>query len=293
MTMQPGSIALLVCAALTVMPTSATAQTPAVARASPLKPPAAEVDLINPDRPGIADGSTVIGRGRIQVEAGFQQEFRKSDGHTDSTRFLPALLRIGLSDRWEARVEGNTYTRFEDTTDGVAPNHASGFAPVSLGAKFHIHDGDGFHQPSLGAILRAFPASGSGGYSTHLVTGDLRLAGDWDITPRVSLNPNVGIASYEDDNGRRFATGLFALTVTGFNEAKTLSPFIDAGVQTAEGRDAGSSIILDAGLGYIVGHTVQLDISGGIGPHGNTPPNRFIAAGISVRFRTSGRSSRN
>ena len=32
-------------------------------------------DYINPDRPGLADGSNVVGADRIQVETGIQQEY--------------------------------------------------------------------------------------------------------------------------------------------------------------------------------------------------------------------------
>lgn len=35
-------------------------------------------DYINPDRPGIADGSTTVGRGHFQIETAFQREFREN-----------------------------------------------------------------------------------------------------------------------------------------------------------------------------------------------------------------------
>ena len=272
---------------------AAFAQVPAGSTRPPSAPqPAvtssADADLINPDRPGLADGSAVVGRATFQLETGFQQEFRKADGRSESTRLVPSLVRLGITDRLEFRLEGNTYTRVEDTTSGVAANHVSGFAPVSFGAKVQFQDGDGPSQPSLGAIVRVFPASGSDGFNTTRTTGDLRLAADWDISPAVSLNPNVGIASYEDENGTRFTTGLLALTLTVFNEAKTLSPFIDIGIQTSEGAGQGAAALVDAGVGYIIGRNVQLDISGGIGPHGATPPHAFFAVGLSIRFRASG-----
>ena len=68
-------------------------------------------DLLNPDRPGIADGSNVVGRGRFQPEMGAQQEFHHESGSRERTFFLPLLLRFGISARWEGRVEGNTCTR--------------------------------------------------------------------------------------------------------------------------------------------------------------------------------------
>lgn len=62
-------------------------------------------DYINPDRPGIADGSNVVGGEHFQVETGIQQELRNG-GH-DRTRLVPTLLRLGIDDNWELRAESN------------------------------------------------------------------------------------------------------------------------------------------------------------------------------------------
>src|SRR5215510_6224647 len=70
-----------------------------------------ELDLINADRPGIADGSNVIGAGTVQIESGIQQEFRRSGDSREHTFFVPTLLRFGIYSRWEGHLEGNTFTR--------------------------------------------------------------------------------------------------------------------------------------------------------------------------------------
>ena len=88
-------------------------------------------DLINADRPGIADGSTVVGTGAFQIESGVQEEFRRSGNDREHTFFVPTLLRFGLDSRWEVRIEGNTFTRV--TTFDSVDTHTSVFAPVSLG----------------------------------------------------------------------------------------------------------------------------------------------------------------
>src|SRR5215813_638283 len=106
-------------------------------------------DLINPDRPGIADGSTVVGAKTFQIESGAHFEFRRSEDIREHTFFVPTLLRFGINSHWEARIEGNTFTRVT-TPDSTAP--ASGFAPVSLGFKYHLYDSTGEHQLSLGTI---------------------------------------------------------------------------------------------------------------------------------------------
>jgi hypothetical protein len=243
-------------------------------------------DRINPDRPGIADGSTVVGSGRIQLEAGFQQEFRNDAGTTELTHFLPSLLRVGFGSRLEGRVEGNTFT--QSSSSGEA-TQISEFAPISFGIKvrFHKQESAGLKTPSLGTILRVFPASGSGRLHTNEPTGDLRVVADWDITDQLSVNPNEGIAFYEDENGETFFASLSALTLNFFNEAGTLNPFVDFGLQRPEASNVGSSVILDAGIAYIRGRNVQIDGSVGMGPHGRTPPHLFFSVGFSKRFRAS------
>src|SRR5262245_51533315 len=108
-----------------------------------------EPDLINADRPGIADGSTVIGGKTFQVESGIQQEFRRSGDSREHTFFVPTLLRFGVDSHWEVRVEGNTFTR---VTTSDSPETTSGFAPLSLGFKYQIYKSNSCHQFSLGTI---------------------------------------------------------------------------------------------------------------------------------------------
>jgi Putative MetA-pathway of phenol degradation len=112
-------------------------------------------------------------------------------------------------------MEGNTFSRVTTFGRGNASEHTSGFAPVSIGFKYHIYNSNGDHQISLGTIIRVFPAWGSKEFGTQYATGDFRLAADWNFEPRLklSLNPNIGVARYEDDQGRLFTAGLFAITL--------------------------------------------------------------------------------
>ena len=272
---------LLVCLPICAQSTNHQEQKP-----SQSEPPPDE-DLINADRPGIADGSTVIGPARFQIESGFQAEYRKDGTASNHTIFLPTLLRVGLDNRWEARVEGNTYTRTTTFDGGTVTNRGSGFAPLSLGFKYQICDIKGPHELSLGTIVRVFPAWGSGDFHAHHVTGDVRLAADWNFAPRfkLELNPNIGLGRYEDDQGKVLTAGLLALTLN-YLPTKKLNPFVDFGLQTPEPINGQTSVIFDTGVAYIVGHNIQFDASIGTGAHGSTPPHPFVAFGISFRSRT-------
>lgn len=240
-------------------------------------------DYINADRPGIADGSTVVGNDRFQVEAALQWESHSRGGEQDRRVFAPTLLRLGLDRSWELRVEGNTYSRTRSRSPGQHATTSEGLAPTSFGLKHQFNDGAGARQPSFGAILRIFPASGSDEFRTSHTTGDFRLAADWEFAPKWSLNPNIGVAIYEDDAGHAYSAGLLAATLN-YNPSEVLNLFVDSAIQGPEARNGRVSVIVDAGVDYILGRNLQLDLSVGTSAAGLTTPRPFIAAGISRRF---------
>ena len=244
---------------------------------------AQDEDYANPDRPGIADGSEVVGVKRFQIETGLQLELRNENGSKDRTLFIPTLLRLGLTDKFEARIETNGYN-WERTRDpGSDVMHTDGSAPVSVGAKYQFIERQGAAQPSVGLIGRVFPPSGSGDFRTEHWTGDLRVAADWDFAPKLSLNPNVGVAFNEDDQGRPYTAALFAMTLN-FNPTKQLNLFIDTGEQFPERKNGRSSAIVDAGIAYLPTKDLQLDVSAGTRVAGDMAPHPFVSAGISKRF---------
>lgn len=240
-------------------------------------------DYLNPDRPGIADGSNVVGAGRIQVETGVQLEYRDRDGVHARSLYLPTLVRAGLNQDFELRIEGNTYTRVKATDLTGEPAKSQGVAPTSIGLKYHFIDALGPQQPSVGAIVRFFPRSGTGSFRTTRATGDFRIAADWDFLPQWSFNPNIGLALYEDDGGRHYLAGLLAATLT-YTRSKSLSFFIDTGLQAPETRHGRAALVVDVGTAYLIGKDLQLDFSAGSRIAGNTPPRLFLSAGVSRRF---------
>jgi hypothetical protein len=267
---------------------SASAQTPSPQQHHSAQPQCVDdSDLINADRPGIADGSAVIGARTFQIESGIQEEFRRSGNNREHTFFLPTLLRLGIDNRWEIRIEGNTFTRVTTFDSANTRNHTSGFAPASLGFKYHIYDSNSDHQLSLGTIVRVFPKWGSKEFRTQHTTGDIRLAADWNFAPslKLSLNPNIGIGRYEDDQGRPFTAGLFATTLS-YLPNKKVNPFVDVGVQSPEVKNGPVAAILDTGIAFIIGRNLQVDATYGTRVHGDTGPRPFVAFGISWRTKS-------
>lgn len=120
----------------------------------------------------------MVGPGRLQLEAGLQKEFRRSAGNSDRQAMAPLLLRAGMGQKWEFRLETNSYV-VQTSRDALGSRvREEGGAPVALGAKYQITDGADRAAPSLGVIARLAPPSGSGSFRSRRTSGDLRLAAD-------------------------------------------------------------------------------------------------------------------
>lgn len=236
-------------------------------------------DDINPDRPGIADGSGVVGAGRLQVESGLQREWRRDGDDHERLTYVPTLLRVGFDEHWEGRVEGNLYG-WQRQSDA---SHSVGAMPVSLGVKYDIQASDDSGKPGYGIIARVFPRSGSGTFGTHRATGDVRFVADIPLSANWLLTPNIGVAAEEDAELRQYNTALFAATLS-YAASKQFNVFIDTGMQSREERHGKAQVIFDTGVAYALTSDVQLDASVGRGVHGATPPRVYAAAGVSVRF---------
>jgi len=208
-------------------------------------------DLIDADRPGIADGSHSLKKGHFQIEFGIERD----DASTDQTRSFPALLRYGVTDSFELRAESGT---FEHDLEG------SGWDTVSLGFKDHFYERD---NVSLGVIGRWFFRGGSNEFESSRSYADVRLTGDVQLGERWSINPNAGVS---------LGTATGALTVQ-YNLTPKSNVFVDGSVQK-------SLFIVDTGAAWILGNNSQLDVSVGWGAHGADAPRVFWGAGVSHRF---------
>jgi hypothetical protein len=166
---------------------------------------------------------------------------------------------------------------------------STGLSPLYLGGKVVLFESAGDSALSVATIVRVAPPSGSDEFRTEQTTGDVRVVADWQFTPTLSLNPNVGWAEYED-SGERFGTALGALTLS-WQPTPKWNPFVDVAYQSREEREGTWAMIVDAGVSYLVACDLALDLSAGQNVHGFTSPKPFVAAGISVRVDLLHRST--
>jgi hypothetical protein len=245
--------------------------------------PAAQDDEIGSERPGISTGSGVVGNGRVQIESGLQHETRNDAGSKVRTLKVPTLLRLGVTDTVELRVEGDTYTREKVSRPGGPSERNEGMAPTSVGMKLRLPDVGGPPEAAAALTARFFPRSGSGEFRSSHATGDLRLVADWDLAPGWSFTPNIGIGVYEDDDRRRYTTGLFAASVS-HEVTQALTVMVDSGYQSREQRNGKAGALLDVGASYLVNRDTQLDVSAGGRVSGTAFPRRMLSIGLSRRF---------
>ncbi|MFL6708530.1 MAG: transporter [Massilia sp.] len=251
-----------------------------VAGAANAQEAASADDNINPDRPDFVESSAVVGKGRFQVETSFGYERGSRDGVRERQTATPTLLRFGISDTAEFRVETDgwvhSWTRGADTSD------ATGMADTSLGIKWRLQEGkDG--APALGVLVDAALPTGASRLGSGGVRPSLRGVAEWELPQDFSLAAMPGLAVQRSDAGQRFTSGIFAVSLgKEFNER--VHGFVElAAPQIAHARDGGTQLSFDFGAAYLINKNVQVDAALFRGLNHNTP-DVSVSVGLSFRL---------
>jgi hypothetical protein len=242
---------------------------------------------ISTDRPDFVESSQVVGKGRVQLETSLQWERQRDDELHTRTLSTPTLLRIGIGESAELRIEtdGRTVIHASDPASGAHATSA-GYADSALGIKWHLADqqGDGIQgRPSLGVLLHADLPSGSRELRGHGVRPSLRLAAEWELADGYSFGVMPGLATDSDDKGKRYGYGILAATLgKEFNER--VHGFVElAAPQIARASHGGTQTSFDTGVAYLVNKNCQVDFSVVHGLNRRSP-DLSLAFGLSLRM---------
>ena len=207
---------------------------------------AQQTDPISTDRPSFSAAPNTVGESVWVLETGY---LYTRNGSGSSSQSLPnVLLRFGLSDDTEFRMQWTGYTR---TKMGSSTN--SGYSDVSLGAKWQISEST---SPTMFALLAEISvptgddAFGSGSY-------DPKVGLAWSFSGSLQWFGTASLA--HSDGSDTFSNGIglsFAIDETNawFVEHQMDLP---SNGSTAHQLNGGVSLIRD--------HDMQIDLHGSLG----------------------------
>lgn len=240
---------------------------------------------LSTDRPDFVESSDVVGKGRFQLETGFATERNKADGLKERLTTTPTLLRFGLSDTLEFRVEtdGISRLRSEDTATGLTTRER-GYADMAIGIKWHTLDGDeATGRPAMAWLLHADLETGSRAFRGDGVRPSLRAVAEWELPNNWSIGVMPGLFVDKNEDGDRYVGGIAAVTV-GKSWTDRFKTFFElAGQQLASRKNGGNIATWDTGATYLLTNDVQVDVSFSWAATKDTPDFAW-GVGLAVRF---------
>ena len=239
--------------------------------------PAHADEGIETDRPDFVESSAVVGAGRFQVETGLTSDRRTDAGTTTRTLTTPTLFRLGLGETTELRLETDGFTRERTGADTTR-----GFSDLSFGVKWHVVDNKDT-TPGVAWLLHVDTATGSKAFRGAGLRPSLRAAIEWDLPEDFSLGVMPGVYVDRNDDGKRFAGGIFAVTL-GKEWSPRWHSFLEAAGQQLTGkRNGGAVATLDTGLAFVATPTLQFDIEVSRGLT-DAAPDFESGVGVSIKF---------
>lgn len=210
-------------------------------------------DLISPDRPGAANPPTVVGRGVFQLETAFESLTAHPPAAASATTLdLPTLLRLGLGHALELRLESETLSRTRTN---------SGFADVSVEAKWCPIGGSGDAPLALAFLPSVTLPSGSGGFSAGKTQASVAALGGWTLASGVSFNLGLGASRVVDETGDGYQTQLDSQVAVGVPLVRDWAVSADGFVTDPLASGAIPAWGADAGVEFYPSPDLQLDLS--------------------------------
>ena len=229
---------------------------------------------ISTDRPSFSLGPNTVPPGRFQIEAGYTFSFEQAHPNVKTHSLPETLVRIGLIDGVELRVEWPTWTILDNGT------RRTSLRDLALGMKVSLFPQQGY-RPQVSLAGRLSVPTGDNDVSSDRVDPEFRTILAYAFTERVGVFSNINLA-VPTSQGTRFVQGSSSLGVsavmveglTGFAEYFGFYP-----------RDVaqGSGHFLQTGVLFLLTDHLQWDLRIGAGlTHGTD--DVFTGTGLSWRF---------
>jgi len=231
---------------------------------------------ISTDRPGFANGTTIVPTGMLQLESGYQ--FSRLPQHKEHA-LGQLLLRTAPLERLEFRLGLNSYIATRDQV-----KNQSGFEDWSLGLKLKLAQGadtPGIKSLNVSAIVETTLPTGSKAYSANKLQPFVMLVLDWALPGNLAISPFMSytLVSSQSSQFNEFGGGV-SLSVALSGRSGFFLEYYGVAAQSDYGADIS---YLDGGLTYLITDNCQLDLHSGQALSGKTP-DYFMGIGFSYRF---------
>lgn len=255
-----------------------------------------EEDTIVTDRPDFTEASTTVGRGRIQLEAGYTYFYDKENGIRSRTHSYPEMLwRIGMFADWlELRIVQN-FDSFLETDNNARQRH-SGAEDFVLGCKIALAEQKGC-WPELAMIVQCSFPTGADAFTAKEVLPGGSLLYSWEVIPDCldlggstvanRSNSVSGLPGVGADIEVRHAYLELAQSVTlGYTLGKKLSAYTEWFAffpSSALDPEIGPEYYFNGGFTYLITNNIQFDIRAGVGLNRHAD-DFFTGSGLSIRY---------
>jgi outer membrane putative beta-barrel porin/alpha-amylase len=230
--------------------------------------PSVALGPIDTDGPNFVGSPEVVPTGHFQYELDLTSLSDSRSGSQSAMFSAPLLLKYGVGDVFELRVDSNGYTR-EDGSSGVGD--------TALGLKWHAQDRDASkNMPAICWIVNFETPSGSGQFRGIGVRPTLLSILTWDLPHDLSLGLMPGMVYDTDGSGRRFTSGTLGAVVYKQIDDRLHAFFELSAPRIARATYGGVSASADFGGTYLVNNDLQLGVRVGAALNRNTPNNYFL-----------------
>lgn len=198
------------------------------------------------DRPDFTESTLSVGRGVLQLEAGYTFA---SVSDVSSHSFGEVLIRLGMGGPLEFRLGLNSYV----VSNGPGGTQ-DGLEDLTVGFKVELIEGSSA-MPSLGLIAALSVPTGGESFSSNSTGADVVLAAGWNPGPDWSVGSNLGFGGgvLNDGSDNRWL-GSIAIGRTVSTRAAVFGEVYGFSAASEE-----ADIFIDGGVTIVLSDNLQID----------------------------------
>jgi len=240
---------------------------------------AEEPARIQTDRPSVSNSTSTVPPGALQIEGGVDYSRSRVSGGPDERQFvLGALLRAGLTDRLEVRLDGAPLVRLRSAENDT------GFGDPTLGVKCRFLDArEGSWWPSLGLLPFVKLPIAREPIGSERVDFGLTALASVDLPWQLDLDANAGLIAIGQSNRDAFLLQEVVSASLSRQIGERWSIFVEVFYASPAERGAHDIVGLDTGIQFFLTPRVALDAAAQTS-FGGPGPDYAFRAGVSVRF---------